>query len=359
MGANIRIPLRVLLPCLAVSLVAFGAVAAGIAGVSAASGYLMRQTDNNLMACAGSMLSQGFVAPPNSAPVSSQLPAGACDMELLSASGQVLTLAAPGTAHGPAILADGSWLAAHLARPVTVPGAGTNGRWRVVIEAVHYQPQRIPYVYGPDDVRYMISGRPGRGSGGMLVVMAGLAPTGRITGRLAAGYAAAAGTVLVLLAGAALALTQAILRPLRQAAQLAETSGQAAGGELPRGTPYCGVRADRDRSRWPFGMTLMRMPEQLRASRTAEAAARRSADEMSQHLAETALELRRSVNVVHGFAEYYRQQPKPPAAHLDRMLRRVADEAAQMETLIEGLGPRPPGGSTEPDLRPTRLAPPP
>ena len=30
MGANIRMPLRVLLPCLAVSLVAFGAVAAGI-----------------------------------------------------------------------------------------------------------------------------------------------------------------------------------------------------------------------------------------------------------------------------------------------------------------------------------------
>ena len=182
MGANIRIPLRVLLPCLAVSLVAFGAVAAGIAGVSAASGYLMRQTDNNLMACAGSMLSQGFVAPPNSAPVSSQPPAGACDMELLSASGQVLTLAAPGTAHGPAILADGSWLAVHLARPVTVPGAGTDGRWRVVIEAVHYQPQRIPYVYGPDDVRYMISGRPGRGSGGLFVVMAGLAPRAGLPG---------------------------------------------------------------------------------------------------------------------------------------------------------------------------------
>ena len=142
----------------------------------------------------------------------------------------MLTLAAPGSVHGPAILADGSWPAVHLARPVTVPGAGTSGRWRVVIEAVHYQPQRIPYVYGPDDARYMISGRPGRGSSGMLVVMAGPAPAGRITGRLAAGYAAAAGTVLVPPAGAALALTRAILRPLRRAAQLAETSGPAAGG---------------------------------------------------------------------------------------------------------------------------------
>jgi hypothetical protein len=126
---------------------------------------------------------------------------------------------------GPAIPADGAWLAAHLARPVTVPGAETSGRWRVVIEAVRYQPQRILYVYGPDDVRYIISRRPGPGPGGVLV-MTGLAGAGR----LAAGYAAAAGAVLVLLAGAALALTRAILRPLRKAAELAESAGQAAGG---------------------------------------------------------------------------------------------------------------------------------
>ena len=336
MGTLIRIPLRVLLPCLAVSLVSFGAVAAGLAGVSGTGGYLMRQADKSLLACARSMLSHGFVAPPNSGPVASQAPPGPCDMELLSATGQVLTLAAPGTAYGPAIPAGGSWLAAHLARPVTVPGTGSSGRWRVVIEAVHYQPQRILYVYGPDDVKYLVSVRPGHGSGGMLAVMTGLAGTVPITGRRAADYAAAAGAVLVLLAGAVLALTQTILRPLRQAAELAESAGQAAAGRLPR-VPRRGVGAGEDRSRWPFGMMFMRMSEQLRASRAAEAGARRSADQMSEHLGETALELLRSVNVVRGFAESYRQQPKPPAARLDRMLRRVADEAAQMETLIEGL----------------------
>ena len=356
MGALIRIPLRVLLPCLAVSLVAFGAVAAGIAGVSGTSGYLMRQADNDLLACASSMLSRGFVAAPGSGPVSGQVAPGACEMELLSAAGQVLTLAAPGTAPGPTIPSGGSWLAAHLGRPVTVPGAGTSGRWRILIQAVRYQPQRILYVYGPDDVRYVISGRPGPGSGGMLVVMAGLAGTGQIIGRLAAGYAAAAGTVLVLLAGAALALIQAIVRPLRQAARLADSAGQAAAGGLPHVMPRRGVHVGGEGSRWPFGMTLTRMPEQLRASRAAEATARRSADEMSEHLAEAALELLRSVNVVRGFAEYYRRQPKPPAAHLDRMLRRVADEAARMETLIEGLGTHSPTGSTGPDLRPARHA---
>jgi two-component system OmpR family sensor kinase len=337
MGALSRIPLRVLLPCLAVSLVSLGAVTAGIAGVSGTGGYLIRQADKSLLACARSMLSHGFVAPPNSGPVGGQVPPGPCDMELLSASGQVLTMAAPGTAYGPAIPAGGSWLAAHLARPVTVPGAGSSGRWQVVIEAVYYQPQRILYVYGPDDVKYLVNVRPGHGSGGMLAVMTGLTGTGPITERRAADYAAAAGTVLVLLAGAALALTQTILRPLRQAAELAESAGQAADGRLPREMPRRGVRAGADRSRWPFGMMLMRMSEQLRASRAAEAAARRSADQMSEQLGETALELLRSVSVVRGFAESYRQQPKPPAARLDRMLRRVSDEAALMETLIEGL----------------------
>ena len=109
MGAHIRIPLRVLLPCLAVSLVAFGAVAVVTAVVSGTGSYLIRQADNDLLACAGSMLSHRFVA----APVSSQVPPGACELELLSAGGQVLTPAAPVTARGPAIPSGGSWLAAY------------------------------------------------------------------------------------------------------------------------------------------------------------------------------------------------------------------------------------------------------
>jgi signal transduction histidine kinase len=111
--------------------------------------------------------------------------------------------------------------------------------------------------------------------------------------------------VLVLLAGAVIAVTRAILRPLRKAA---------------------------------------------------EAAARRPADEMPEHLAEVARDLLRSVNVVRGFADYYRQPGQLPAAGRDRMLRRVADEAARMETLIDGLTARSPAGSTAPDPQPTHYA---
>jgi hypothetical protein len=363
MGSGIRVPLRVLLPSLAVGLVAFGAIAVGVAGASRTGGYLMRRADSGLLACAGSVLSGGVVAAPGSGPPSAQAPPpGACGWELLSASGQVLALAAPGPASGPAIPVSGSWLAAHLAEPVTVPGARAGGRWRVVIETVHYRRivigagryrlRRIPYVYGSDDVEYLISQQPGPGSDGMVVAMTGLAAGVGVTGRVAAGYAAAAGIVLVLLAAAAFAVTRAILWHLRRAAELAET---AAAGGFPRVMPRGGVRAGAEGSHWPFARALMTVEARLRASAAAEAAARRSADEMSQRLGETALELRRSVSVVRGFAEYSRQQPGPPAVGLDRMTRRVADEAARMEMLVEGLS-RHPQDLPEPDPRLARRA---
>jgi hypothetical protein len=52
MRARIRIPLRVLLPCLAVNLVAVAAVVVGLANVSGTRGYLINQADNDLLNCA-------------------------------------------------------------------------------------------------------------------------------------------------------------------------------------------------------------------------------------------------------------------------------------------------------------------
>ena len=61
-GARIRLPPRVPLPCVAVCLVACGAVAIGAVCVLAAGGYVLRQADDGLRACASSMLSHGPVA---------------------------------------------------------------------------------------------------------------------------------------------------------------------------------------------------------------------------------------------------------------------------------------------------------
>jgi hypothetical protein len=343
-GARIGLPLRVLLPCLAVCLVASGAAAIGAVCVLAAGGYVMRQADNGLQACASSMLSRGPVAVPGSGAVPGQAPPVPCGVELLSVSGQVL-IPAPAGAGGPAIPASGSWLAAHLAGPVTVPGSGSV-RWRVVIKAVHYQAQRMLFVYGPDDLKYLISGPAGHGSSGMLVVMAGLAGTGQA----AADYAAAAGAVLVLLAAAAFAVTRAILRPLREAAGLAADAGQGAGGRPGDVVARLGVLADRDHGR--YGMTAARMRERLQVSHAAEAAAGRAAADMAGHLEQACLQLRRPVAIVHGFTGYCHRPGKPTPAGLDRMLQRVTGEIARMETLVEGLRMRSADESTGPDRRP-------
>jgi hypothetical protein len=345
MGARIVMPLRMLLPCLAVCLAASGAAAIGVAGVSAADGYLMRQADDALRACATSVLSHGLVAVPGLGRAPGRPKPGGCGLELRSAGGQMLIPAAP-AAPGPAIPASASRLAAHLARPVTVPGAGGSGRWRAVITAVRYQPQRMLYVYGPDDLRYVISGRTGPGSSGMLIVMTPLEGTGQA----AAGCAAAAGTVLVLLAAATFALTRAILRRLREAAELAGKASQGAGDRLEEVMARLSVLADQYHGQ--CGMTLARMRERLHASCAAEAAAGRSAADMSEQLSKTCLQLRRPVSVLHGFTEYCLRQDKPPPAGLDRMLQRVIDEITRMETLAEGLHVRSASESTGPDRRP-------
>jgi hypothetical protein len=170
----------------------------------------------------------------------------------------------------------------------------------VAIKVVHYQAQRMLFVFGPDDLRYLISGPAGHGSAGMLLVMAGLAGAGPP----AVGYAAAAGTVLVLLAAAAFAVTRAILRPQREA-----------------------------------------------ASQTAEAAARGSPADLAGHLEQACLQLRRPAGIVHGFTEYCRKHGRPPPPAFDQMMQRVTGEITRMETLVDGLRMRPAGQSPGPDTR--------
>ena len=337
MGVRLVLPLRALLPCLAVWLAAAGAAAIGVAGVSAAGGFVMRQADDAVRACASSVLSHGPVTVPGyglaAVPGSGLVPgpagSGACGVELVTAGGQVLIPAASAVG-SPAVPASGSWLAGHQAGPVTVPGAGGGGRWRVLVAAVRYQAQRMLFVFGPDDLRYVISGRTGHGSGGMLIVMAALAGTGPV----AAGCAAAAGTVLVLLAAAAFVVTRAILRPLRAAAGLTANAGQDAIGRLEV-LARAGIPAN-----GPHGqdaMMLASLRDRLRASRAAEAAARRSAAGMAGHLAQTCLQLRLPASIVHGYIGYLRQQHKPQPASPGQMPHRVTGEITRMETLADGL----------------------
>jgi hypothetical protein len=60
----------------------------------------------------------------------------------------------------------------------------------------------------------------------------------------------------------------------------------AMGAGLACARPRLDVLADGTQNHWPFGITLVRISGQLSASRTAEAAARRSAADMAGQLGE-------------------------------------------------------------------------
>src|SRR4029077_17001768 len=120
MGARVRLPLGVLLPCVAVCLAASGAAAIGAVCVHAVDSYVIRQADDGLRACTTGTLSHGLVGVPGSGAVPGQASPVPCDMELLSVSGQVL-IPAPAGAGGPAIPARGAWLRGRPARACAPP----------------------------------------------------------------------------------------------------------------------------------------------------------------------------------------------------------------------------------------------
>jgi signal transduction histidine kinase len=156
---------------------------------------------------------------------------------------------------------------------------------------------------------------------------------------------AVSGAAVLVVAFAALALNRAILRPLAQA----ETAAAGVVAQrLARPVP----------SRHPGSLasdlahSLNGLLSQLADARMSTQAARTSSDRMSTVLASACRELRRPVSVVRGCAEYC-QRPEPPTVgELDRMMSRIADEAARIEAIIDDLAG---GGQDRP--QPARRSP--
>ncbi|HEX3214379.1 MAG TPA: ATP-binding protein, partial [Actinomycetota bacterium] len=71
--------------------------------------------------------------------------------------------------------------------------------------------------------------------------------------------------------------------------------------------------------------------------RRSEEAARRSEDRMRRFVADASHELRTPLTTIRGFAELYRQGGVRDPAELDRLMRRIEDQAAQMGLLVEDL----------------------
>jgi two-component system, OmpR family, sensor kinase len=283
-----RASLRVRLVAATLCVLAAGALVITGACVLVARSYLMGQADQQLRAYAGGLMSHPFTASPvyglaPGAP-SAGVPGGVFGIEVRGPGGQLVMRAGPGARPGPVIPAVPARVAARAGQLVTV-ATGRGVSWRVIAEPIHYRARRIPFSYSAEGFSVFVTGPARPGLPGTLVVGVDLASAGHTIARLAVAGLAAGGALVLIVGCLAAVLIRAILSRTEHAF-----------------SAYAG----------------------------SETAARRSAERMRRTIADTCHELRRPLSVIHGLAGY-------GAGELDHRMKRVADEAARMEALVDDL----------------------
>ncbi|MBO0774322.1 MAG: hypothetical protein J2P35_22955 [Actinobacteria bacterium] len=310
-----RVPPRARLVAAVVCLLAAAAGLIVPSGLLAARGYLARQAEQQARAYVRFLASRPFTV----TPVFRFSPGGFAPrgpggdlyrIEVLGPDGR------PVVSTGP-----GRWPA--LPRAVTDPGGGSRARagskarggsWLVIAEPVRWRARRIPFDYDASAFAVRVTGRALHQPGQAGTLLVGLDLT-----RAESGLGTLTRVVLAVCAAVILAagfLTAAASRAvLARAARLAGPApGRAAAGP---------------------------------------------AEQLARRLAGIAGDAGRPLSVIRGSAEYYRQQRPLGAREAGRLLQRVAEEAARLDAIIDGLAaaarPDPPGPHQPPDqARPPR-----
>ena len=309
-----RTPLQVKLIVAVLALVTVALVLIGLASVAALDRYLVGRLDTQLQAVAEHSAEEGppggFEGPPGQrrGPPSPYL------VQYRTADGQVKhreqnELPDQGEPP-PRVPDDGAWLKAKAGKVVTVPATGGHGRWRVAVQPL-------------DD-----------GSGGSVVVAASLDGIDSTTRQLRLIDLGVSLVVLAVLAGAGAAIVRASLRPL---VEIEQTARAIAAGDLTRRVPDRDPRTEVGRLGRALNTMLAQIETAFGARAASEAAARRSEDRMRRFVADASHELRTPLTTIRGFAELYRQGAARDPAELDRLMRRIEDQAARMGLLVEDL----------------------
>ena len=297
----------------------FCALAAGGAAITAAGHlvaehYLTHQADRQLRSYTRMLTGRPLALFPGSrlAPGASGL--GTADRELdiaLRASGGQLLISAG----------------------VTSPPVAGRG-WLEVSEPVSYRTDHIPFVYGAEDSSYSVTAKAGTGLPGMLVIGLNLAGVGQAVDRVTITCLAVSGVLLLPAALAAAWLTGVLLLPL---ARTAHTATAVGAGDLSHRIPADRARDDVGRLVRSLNQVLSEA-EDAHSTAAAMAARTRASDErMRRAAADVGGRLRRPLMVVAGLAEAYRMGGRPGGAGLDRAMKRVADEAARMDAVLDTL----------------------
>jgi two-component system OmpR family sensor kinase len=313
-----RTPLRLKLIAAVLLLVAVALGLISLAGVQALRGSLVGRLDEQLRGVANSTLhglaeGEGPGPEPGSGDGDRLRPPSLYLVQVRNGAGRVTRPWDTDTlqqGQQPPSLPAAGRLAARAGAAFTVPASGGGGRWRVLVEPV------------------------GGGAGGSVVVAASLDDIDATIGRLEGIDLVASAAVLLLLAVAGVAIVRASLRPL---ADIERTAGAIATGDLTRRVPDRDPRTEVGRLGRALNSMLAQIEAAFRARAASEAAARRSEERMRRFVADASHELRTPLTTIRGFAELYRQGASREPAELDRLMRRIEDQAAGMGLLVEDL----------------------
>src|SRR6266508_2314536 len=304
-----RTPLRVKLIVAVLALVAVALALISLASVTALRGYLVDRLDEQLTLAAP----RYDLQPPGLGPGGGRPPPRPYLIQRRDAGGKFEKQFGAELSEGqgqPRLPDDAAWLQAHSGTLMTVAATEGGGRWRVLV---------LPRQDG---------------SGGSVVVAASLAGIDNAVGWLQLIDLFVSLGVLLALAGAGVAIVRASLRPL---VEMEETAEAIAAGDLTRHVPDRDPRTEVGRLAAALNSMLAQIEAAFRARAASETTARRSEDRMRRFVADASHELRTPLTTIRGFAELYRQGGSREPGELDRLMRRIEDQAARMGLLVEDL----------------------
>jgi two-component system OmpR family sensor kinase len=317
-----RTPLRVKLITALLALVIAALACISIAGIFVFRGYLLNKTDHELTGLFS--YAKGTLNPQ---PDTITVNAAGQYIEAFVPSGQQLgPVQHAGADQLPKVPSSSAWLNANAGRLVTVPALAGDSAWRILTEQVQYTDPSIGTVIP-----------------GTLIVGANLGDINQTIGRLISIDLIVGGIVVVVLALVAVAVVRTSMRPL---AEIEQTAGAIAAGDLSRRVPDRDPRTEVGSLGRSLNIMLAHIEAAFSAQAESEATARRSESRMRQFAADASHELRTPLTAIKGFAEYYRQRGGVAAngsegeltrEDLDRIMNRVETEATRMGVLVDDL----------------------
>ena len=311
-----RTPLRLKLVASVVLLVAAGLAVSAVVATASLHSYLLQRLDDQLAsapigsdACTHGRQGPGDGPPGPYGPgdLPAQFYVARYDASGVAQCGSPAD--AGGTSAGPALtgltVERASALSGHA---FTVPGTNDGTSWRVRV------------ITHPD--------------GDSTVVASSLSDINHTVSRLVVLESAIGGGVVVLLAGLGYVVIRRALRPL---IEVEATAAAIAAGDLSRRVPEHDPRTEVGRLTGALNGMLHQIEGAFARQRASEQAARASEDRMRRFVADASHELRTPLTSIRGFAELYRMGAAAAPQDIERVMRRVEDEATRMGLLVEDL----------------------